>query len=94
MPSKMKKVLKLSAAEMFVKMTDQTSPKFAHNAIQANKTVVWTYEFWLSSDAGNRGSFELETDLDVCKKKDEKAQSVHMNNAAIALVEKHYPDYK
>lgn len=92
--SKMKKVLKISEAEMFVKLTDQTSPKFAHNAIQANKEVFWTYEFWLSSDSDNRGSFELQMDLDVCKKKDEKAQSLHMNNAAVAFVEKHHSDYK
>lgn len=33
-------------------------------------------------------------DLNVCKKMDENKQSEHMNDAAIAFVEKQYPAYK
>lgn len=40
--SKLTKKLTLTTPELFVRMTGHTKPKFAHNAIQANKDVVWS----------------------------------------------------
>ncbi|WP_083098755.1 hypothetical protein [Pseudophaeobacter leonis] len=91
MPGKVKKMkkLKVTKPRYFVKLTDQTSPKFAHNAIAANKDVTWTYNYWAEATPNTRGSFELEMDLNKMKKKKENDQSRAMNDAAIAAVQKH-----
>lgn len=86
---KFKKKTKVEKPTYMVKLVDQTSPKFAHNAISANKDVVWTYEYWLSTTPAARGSFEIEMDLNKMKKKNENAQSKSMNDAALAAVQSH-----
>lgn len=73
----------------FVKLIDQTSPKFAHNAIQANKDVIWTYSYWPETNTRNRGELQIEMDLRKMKKKNENAQSRAMNDAAVAAVQGH-----
>ena len=87
--AKVKNLKKVAVAKpkYFVKLIDQTSPKFAHNAIQANKDVLWTYEYWAEATPNTRGQFQLEMDLNKMKKKNENAQSKDMNDAAIAAVE-------
>ncbi len=91
MGSKVKKMKKLAVKKpiCFVKLVNQTSPKFAHNAIGANKDVIWSYEYWFESNASAKGSFELEMDLNKMKKKNENAQSKTMNDDAIRTVQNH-----
>lgn len=91
MGSKIKKMKKLAVKKpiYYVKLVDQTSPKFAHNAIAANKDVIWTYEYWSESNTSTRGSLELEMDLNKMKKKNENAQSKAMNDDAIKAVQNH-----
>jgi hypothetical protein len=83
-------VLKVEKAEVKVKLIDQTSPKFAHNAKAANKDMFWTYEFWLVTDPGNRGQVKLEMDVNKLFKMNENQQSKVMNDAAIALVQDNF----
>ncbi|MEY8831173.1 hypothetical protein AB9K34_22595 [Sedimentitalea sp. XS_ASV28] len=91
MVSKIKKMKKLAVKKpvYFVKLVNQTSPKFAHNAIAANKDVIWTYEYWLESNTSAKGALELEMDLNKMKKKNENAQSKAMNDDAISAVQNH-----
>jgi len=81
------KKITIAKPKYFVKLVDQTSPKFAHNAIQRNKDVVWTYEYWAEATPRTVGKFALEMDLNKMKKKNENAQSKAMNDAAISAVE-------
>ena len=91
---KITKKITVETPEVLVKLSKQSSPKFAHNAGAANKGVTWTYEFWLTSDTKNRGMFDLDIDIDKMKNLNENKQSEKMNDDAIEFLEEKYPDYK
>jgi hypothetical protein len=91
---KITKKLTSETPEVMVKLSKQTSPKFAHNAGAANKGVTWTYEFWLTTDTKNRGTFDLDMDIDKMKNLNENKQSERMNDDAKEFLEEKYPDYK
>ncbi len=80
--------------EMRVKLTGHTKPKFAHNASQAGKEPVWSYEFWKTSAPDNKGEFDITMELSKMKNANENKQSELMNDAAIAFVEGQYPKFK
>lgn len=65
-----------------VMLIDQTSPKFAHNAIQRGKTRRWTYEYWPVGTPSSIGAFYIDMDTDVYKNMNENTQSLNMNEEA------------
>jgi hypothetical protein len=91
---KITKKLKEIIPKIWVRLTDQTSPKFAHNAIQRNKDVFWTYEFWKESDTTNVGQLVVQMDLNKYKNMNENKQSQSMNDEALAEVRKNYKDHE
>lgn len=94
-PAKPKiKKMKEVTPRIWVKLVSQTSPKFAHNAIQRNKDVFWTYEFWKESDTTNVGQVIIQMDLNKYKNMNENKQSQNMNDEALASVKASYAAYE
>ena len=65
-----------------VMLTGYTKPQFAHNAGKAGKAPIWRFDYWAVDNPKIVKAFQIEMDLDVCKKKNEKDQSFYMNELA------------